>query len=174
MRKGELAGLKWANVDLEKGRLQVVNTLQRISGRGLVLGVPKTERSRRSIALSDAAVGLLHEVRGKQTIQKAEIADAWTQSGFVLTHQDGMPLDSEVVSKAFTKLVKEAGFPDLTMHGLRHTHATILLEQGVNPKVVSERLGHASVATTMDIYSHVLPDMQEKAAQAIDTVLASE
>jgi len=174
MRKGELAGLKWANVDLERGRLQVVNTLQRISGRGLVLGVPKTERSRRSIALSDAAVGLLHEVRGKQTIQKAEIADAWTQSGFVLTHQDGMPLDSEVVSKAFTKLVKEAGFPDLTMHGLRHTHATILLEQGVNPKVVSERLGHASVATTMDIYSHVLPDMQEKAAQVIDTVLASE
>ena len=178
MRKGELAGLKWANVDLGRGRLQVVNTLQRISGRGLVLGVPKTERSRRSIALSDAAVGLLHEVRGKQTIQKAEIADAWTQSGFVLTHPDGMPLDSEVVSKAFTKLVKEAGFPDLTMHGLRHTHATILLEQGVNPKVVSERLGHASVATTvattMDIYSHVLPDMQEKAAQAIDTVLASE
>ena len=174
MRKGELAGLKWANVDLEKGRLQVVNTLQRISGRGLVLGVPKTERSRRSIALSAAAVGLLHQVRGKQTIPKAEIADAWTQSGFVLTHQDGMPLDSEVVSKAFTKLVKEAGFPDLTMHGLRHTHATILLEQGVNPKVVSERLGHASVATTMDIYSHVLPDMQEKAAQAIDTVLASE
>ena len=172
MRKGELAGLKWANVDLGRGRLQVVNTLQRISGRGLVLGVPKTERSRRSIALSDAAVGLLHQVRGKQTIQKAEIADAWTQSGFVLTHPDGMPLDSEVVSKAFTKLVKEAGFPDLTMHGLRHTHATILLEQGVNPKVVSERLGHASVATTMDIYSHVLPDMQEKAAQAIDTVLA--
>ena len=172
MRKGELAGLKWANVDLERGRLQVVNTLQRISGRGLVLGVPKTERSRRSIALSDAAVGLLHEVRGKQTIQKAEIADAWTQSGFVLTHPDGMPLDSEVVSKAFTKLVKEAGFPDLTMHGLRHTHATILLEQGVNPKVVSERLGHASVATTMDIYSHVLPDMQEKAALAIDAALA--
>ena len=85
-----------------------------------------------------------------------------------------MPLDSEVVSKAFTKLVKEAGFSDLTMHGLRHTHATILLEQGVNPKVVSERLGHASVATTMDIYSHVLPDMQEKAAQAIDTVLSGK
>ena len=174
MRKGELAGLKWANVDLGRGRLQVVNTLQRISGRGLVLGVPKTERSRRSIALSDAAVGLLHEVRGKQTIQKAGIADAWTQSGFVLTHPDGMPLDSEVVSTAFTKLVKEAGFPDLTMHGLRHTHATILLEQGVNPKVVSERLGHASVATTMDIYSHVLPDMQEKAAQAIDSILSGK
>ena len=80
----------------------------------------------------------------------------------------------QFLCKAFTKLVKEAGFLDLTMHGLRHTHATILLEQGVNPKVVSERLGHASVATTMDIYSHVLPDMQEKAAQAIDTVLASE
>ena len=67
---------------------------------------------------------------------------------------------------------RRAGLPQLTIHGLRHTHATILLEQGVNPKVVSERLGHASVATTMDIYSHVLPDMQEKAALAIDAALA--
>ena len=84
--------------------------------------------------------------------QQLEISDAWTDSGYVFTDA--------------------AGLPKLTIHGLRHTHATILLEQGVNPKVVSERLGHASVATTMDIYSHVLPDMQEKAALAIDTALA--
>ena len=78
------------------------------------------------------------------------------------------------MSKAFTKLVKEAGFPDLTMHGLRHTHATILLEQGVNPTVVSERLGHASVATTMDIYSHVLPDMQDEFAKAVANLIKRE
>ncbi len=172
MRRGELAGLKWANVNLASKHLQVVNTLQRITGQGLMNGQPKTERSRRSIALSPDTVSLLHEIRGKQMTQQLEVADAWTDSGYVFTHPDGMPIDPNLATKAFKKMVTTSGLPKLTIHGLRHTHATILLEQGVNPKVVSERLGHASVATTMDIYSHVLPDMQEKAALAIDAALA--
>ena len=163
MRRGELAGLKWANVNLPNQQLQVVNTLQRITGQGLMNGQPKTERSRRSIALSPDTVALLHEIRGRQITQQLEVSDAWTDSGYVFTDASGMPVDPNVAT---------AGLPKLTIHGLRHTHATILLEQGVNPKVVSERLGHASVATTMDIYSHVLPDMQEKAALAIDAALA--
>jgi integrase len=172
MRRGELAGLKWANVNLASKHLQVVNTLQRITGQGLMNGQPKTERSRRSIALSADTVSLLHEIRGKQMTQQLEVADAWTDSGYVFTTGDGMPVDPNLATRAFKKMVTTAGLPKLTIHGLRHTHATILLEQGVNPKVVSERLGHASVATTMDIYSHVLPDMQEKAALAIDAALA--
>ena len=172
MRRGELAGLKWANVNLASKHLQVVNTLQRITGQGLMNGQPKTERSRRSIALSPDTVSLLHEIRGKQITQQLEVADAWTDSGYVFTHPDGMPIDPNLATRAFKKVVTTSGLPKLTIHGLRHTHATILLEQGVNPKVVSERLGHASVATTMDIYSHVLPDMQEKAALAIDAALA--
>ena len=104
--------------------------------------------------------------------QQLGIGDAWTDSGYVFTDAAGLPLDPNLMTRAFKKLVITAGLPKLTIHGLRHTHATILLEQGVNPKVVSERLGHASVATTMDIYSHVLPDMQEKAALAIDEALA--
>ena len=172
MRRGELAGLKWASVNLASKHLQVVNTLQRITGQGLMNGQPKTERSRRSIALSADTVSLLHEIRGKQITQQLEVADAWTDSGYVFTHPDGMPIDPNLATRAFKKVVTTSGLPKLTIHGLRHTHATILLEQGVNPKVVSERLGHASVATTMDIYSHVLPDMQEKAALAIDAALA--
>jgi integrase len=172
MRRGELAGLKWANVNLASKHLQVVNTLQRITGQGLMNGQPKTERSRRSIALSADTVSLLHEIRGKQMTQQLEVADAWTDSGYVFTTGDGMPVDPNLATRAFKKMVTTAGLPKLTINGLRHTHATILLEQGVNPKVVSERLGHASVATTMDIYSHVLPDMQEKAALAIDAALA--
>ncbi len=172
MRRGELAGLKWANVNLANKQLQVVNTLQRITGQGLVNGQPKTERSRRSIALSTDTVALLHEIRGKQMTQQLEVVDAWTDSGYVFTSADGMPVDPNLATRAFKKVLASAGLPKLTIHGLRHTHATILLEQGVNPKVVSERLGHASVATTMDIYSHVLPDMQEKAALAIDAALA--
>ena len=172
MRRGELAGLKWASVNLASKHLQVVNTLQRITGQGLMNGQPKTERSRRSIALSPDTVSLLHEIRGKQMTQQLQVADAWTDSGYVFTHPDGMPIDPNLATRAFKKVVATSGLPKLTIHGLRHTHATILLEQGVNPKVVSERLGHASVATTMDIYSHVLPDMQEKAALAIDAALA--
>ena len=172
MRRGELAGLKWANVNLPNQQLQVVNTLQRITGQGLMNGQPKTERSRRSIALSPDTVALLHEIRGRQITQQLEVSDAWTDSGYVFTDASGMPVDPNLATRAFKKVVATAGLPKLTIHGLRHTHATILLEQGVNPKVVSERLGHASVATTMDIYSHVLPDMQEKAALAIDAALA--
>ena len=172
MRRGELAGLKWANVNLANQQLQVVNTLQRITGLGLVNGQPKTERSISSIALSTDTVALLHEIRGKQMTQQLEVVDAWTESGYVFTSADGMPVDPNLATRAFKKVVASAGLPKLTIHGLRHTHATILLEQGVNPKVVSERLGHASVATTMDIYSHVLPDLQEEAALAIDAALA--
>jgi len=172
MRRGELAGLKWANVNLDNQQLQVVNTLQRITGQGLMNGQPKTERSRRSIALSVDTVALLHKIRGRQITQKLEVIDAWTDSGYVFTDASGMPVDPNRATRAFKKVVSTTGLPKLTIHGLRHTHATILLEQGVNPKVVSERLGHASVATTMDIYSHVLPDMQEKAALAIDAALA--
>mgnify|MGYP001282941538 FL=1 len=172
MRRGELAGLKWANVNLSNHQLQVVNTLQRITGQGLMNGQPKTERSRRSIALSADTVALLHEIRGRQITQQLEVSDAWTDSGYVFTDASGMPVDPNLATRALKKVVATAGLPKLTIHGLRHTHATILLEQGVNPKVVSERLGHASVATTMDIYSHVLPDMQEKAALAIDAALA--
>ena len=85
-----------------------------------------------------------------------------------------MPIDSNLVTRAFTKIIRKSGLGKLTIHGLRHTHATMLLEAGINPKVVSERLGHASVATTMDIYSHVLPDMQDQAALAIDLKLSKK
>jgi len=115
------------------------------------------------------SAALLHKIRGRQITQKLEVVDAWTDSGYVFTSGDGMPVDPNLATRA---VLASAGLPKLTLHGLRHTHATILLEQGVNPKVISERLGHASVATTMDIYSHVLPDMQEKAALAIDAALA--
>jgi integrase len=172
MRRGEMAGLKWSNVNLDTGKLKVVNTLQRITGQGLVNGLPKTERSRRSIAIGPDVIDLLHQIRGKQITQQLEIGDAWTDSGYVFTDAAGLPLDPNLMTRAFKKMVTRAGLPKLTIHGLRHTCATILMEKGISPKVVSERLGHASPAITMDIYSHVLPDMQEKAALAIDEALA--
>ena len=122
--------------------------------------------------MSPEAVALLHEIRGRQIGQQVEVAEAWQNTGYVFTRADGRPVDPNDVSKDFSELVKSSGLPHLTLHGLRHAHATLLLEAGINVKVVSERLGHTSIAITLDIYSHVLPGIQEAAALALDAKLA--
>lgn len=172
MRRSELCGLKWENVDLIRGRLSVVRTLQRIAGTGLVEGQPKTARSRRSVALSPQAVNLLHTIRGRQMEHQLEAGPVWQNNGYVLTQVDGRPMNPIKVSQEFTGIVREAGLPHLTLHGLRHAHATLLLSRGIHPKVVSERLGHSNIAVTMDTYSHVIPGIQEQAALALDEILA--
>jgi integrase len=172
MRRSELTGLRWANVDFATSRLSVVETLQRITGRGLVVGQPKTARSRRSIALSPEAVKVLESIRDCQITQRLLQADAWTSTGYVFTRPDGRPVIPDDISQDFQTIVQKAGLPHLTLHGLRHAHATILLTAGVHPKVVSERLGHSNIAVTMDTYSHVLPGLQEAAAHTVDRCLA--
>ena len=172
MRRSELAGLKWDHVDLVGGRISVVSTLQRIPGHGLVDGQPKTSRSRRSIALYQEAVGVLHEIRGRQIESRLAIGELWRQKGYVFTQADGSPIDPESVTKDFCAIVRKAHLPHLTLHGLRHAHATLALTAHVNPKIVSERLGHSSIAVTMDIYSRVLPGMQAEAAQAVEDLLS--
>ena len=171
LRRSELFGLKWDAVDLANGNLQVVRTLQRITGFGVVEGQPKTPRSRRSIDLAPAAVALLHDVRGVQMQSRLDYGDLWENTGYVFTQLNGSPMDPDMISKQFPKIVKAHGLPHLTFHGLRHAHATMALTAGVNPKIVSERLGHSSVAVTMDIYSHVLPGMQAEAALAVEQLL---
>jgi integrase len=171
MRRSELAGLKWSNVDLVNGALSVVNTLQRIPGRGLVDGQPKTNRSRRLISLTPDSVALLHGVRGNQIERSWDYGELWQNTGYVFTQEDGSPIDPESVTRDFCAIVRKSGLPHLTFHGLRHCHATLALTAGVNPKTVADRLGHSSVATTMDVYSHVLPSVQAEAAQAVQDLL---
>jgi integrase len=168
MRRSELCGLKWENVDLLTSRASVVQTLQRIKGHGLVEGQPKTARSRRSIALSPQAVDLLHAVRGRQIEQQLEVGPLWQNTGYVFTQSTGTPVIPGHVTQDFANIIRKAGLPYLTLHGLRHAHATLLLTARVHPKVVSERLGHSNIAITMDIYSHVLPGLQEEAALVLD------
>ena len=172
MRRSELAGLKWESVDLTNGMLSVVRTLQRIPGHGLVEGQPKTARSRRSIELAPETIVLLHGIRGRQIEQSLEAGELWQHLGFVFTQLDGTPIDPESVSRDFCAIVRRSGLPHLTLHGLRHGHATLALTAGMNPKVVSERLGHSTIAMTMDTYSHVLPGLQAEAALAVEQLLA--
>lgn len=173
LRRSELMGLRWQNVDLEAGRISIVETLQRISGKGLVQGQPKTPRSRRSVALAPDAVGLLHSVRGRQIEQRIAAGSAWKNTGFVFTQLDGAPVDPELVTHDFANIVRKVGLPHLTFHGLRHAYASLMVLSGASPKVVSDRLGHSSIAVTMDIYCHLFPGMQEQAALGVENVLAS-
>jgi len=172
LRRGEVFGLKWDAVDLEGSTLSVTRTLQRISGRGLVEGQPKTPRSRRNIDLAPGALALLDDVRAAQVGNRLEYGDFWQDTGHVFTHLNGSPIDPDYISKRFAKLVRASGLPHLTFHGLRHAHATLAFVAGVSPKTISERLGHASIAITMDIYAHVLPGMGADAALAVERLLA--
>lgn len=168
LRRSELCGLKWEHVDLMRGRLSVVRTLQRITGYGLVEGQPKTQKSRRSIALSPEAIDILHAIRNQQMAQQLEAGPVWQSTGYVFTQIDGSPLAPDMISKDFCAFVRKAGLPHLTFHGLRHAHATLLLTDGVHLKIVSERLGHSNIAITADTYSHVLPGLQEQAVLGLD------
>ena len=115
----------------------------------------------------------LREIRTRQLENRLAAGPLWQDNGLVFCQTNGKSIHPNKVSNDFTKIVREAGLPHLTLKGLRHAHATLLLAAGVHPKIVSERLGHSNISVTMDIYSHVMPGMQETAAQAIDERLAS-
>ena len=172
LRRSEVLALRWPEVDIERGTLRVVAGLHRINGKGLALLPTKTARSRRQVSITQDVADVLRQIRGYQMVQRMELGELWQNSGFVFTDQLGNPLDPNRVSKAFAKLRTQAALKGLRFHDLRHTHASLMLSAGVHPKVVSERLGHASIAITMDTYSHVLPGIQEEAAERFSRLLA--
>jgi integrase len=171
LRRGEILGLRWCDVDLEGRRLTVAQSLEQTVAGGLKFKAPKTKRSRGTIALSLALVEELQTYRARQATERLALGMGRDPAGLVFTSIDGAPLRPDGVTWRFAKLVNQAGVRRISFHGLRHTHATDLLRAGVHPKIASERLGHSSVATTLDIYSHALPGLQEEAAQRIDAAL---
>jgi integrase len=164
-RRGEALGLKWPDVDLDNGKVSIQHSLQRLKGQGLQLQPPKSVKSRRSIALDVDTIQMLRKHRGGQLLEQVRLDGAYEDRGFVFPGPLGGPLDPSVLTRTFEKLVKKAGFHDIRLHDLRHFHATLMLQQGANPKVVQERLGHSSFSVTMDTYSHVVPGLQEQAVK---------
>ncbi len=171
MRRGELLGLQWDDVDFERGTLAVRRTLSRGKGGSWELGTPKTTSGRRSIALPPSVVESLKRHRVQQLERRLALGPVWQDHGFVFTNAIGGPLHVNSLVARFGKLVAAAGVPRIRFHDLRHTSATLLLAQGVHPKIVQERLGHANIAMTLDRYSHVTMDMQRDAADALDATL---
>jgi integrase len=161
MREGELLALEWPDVDFAGAALSVRRTLEEIGGH-LRLKEPKTAKSRRRIDLPVVALDALHEHR------KRMLAEGHAAAPVFCDTDGGHLRRPNVARRSFQPLMKAAGVPTIRFHDLRHTAATMLLLQGVHPKVVSERLGHADVVITLGTYSHVLPTMQREAAAQLD------
>jgi integrase len=171
LRQGELLGLKWDDIDLEAGALQVRRALITAKG-GPRLAAPKTKGSRRRVSLTAAAAEALKGHLERQVEEIDRAGSLWQENGLVFASETGAPLDRRgITSRRFKPLLKRAGLPHFRFHDLRHTCATLLLTKNVNPKVVSEMLGHSSIAITLDTYPHVLPNMQDSAARALEEAL---
>jgi integrase len=167
MRRGEALGLRWSDVDLDAGRLSIVQTITTVRDK-MVITPPKTARSRRSVSLDPETVAALREHRRKQNEERLRAGEVWSGEGdFVFTDELGRPVHPSALSRLFTSYVRRADLPAIRLHDLRHTYATVALGAGVHPKIVSERLGHATTAVTLDLYSHVTPTIDAEAAALV-------
>jgi integrase len=172
-RQGELLGLKWEDIDLDRGLLQVRRTLSGTNGGEPVFGDPKTAKGRRSVKLTARAVEALKKHRERQLEECKEVAGLWQNHGLVFPTQVGTPMSRQnLVARSFKPLLKRVGLPEIRFHDLRHTCATLMLAVGANPKVAQETLGHANVTITLDTYSHLLPNMQDEVAEKVNELLS--
>jgi len=170
-RRGEALGLRWTDVTLDDSRVLISRQLLDVGYR-LVEGPPKTARGFRSVALDPDTVHLLRRHRTRQVEERLAWGKAYRDQDLVFARENGEPIHPDHASKHFAHLVAGTGRPRIRLHDLRHTHASVLLRSGVQPKVVSDRLGHSSIAITLDTYSHVLPSTDAEAARAIGDLLA--
>ena len=171
MRQGELLALKWDDVDLERGLLRVRRTLTH-ADKAFVLGEPKTKNSRRTIMLTTSAVAALRVHLSRQLEEIERMGSLYQPGGLIFATEAGTIINpSNLRNRSLKPLLKRAGLRAIRFHDLRHTCATLLLKQGVNPKFVQELLGHADISLTLNTYSHVLPDMGDAAAGGMDAAL---
>lgn len=171
MRRGEILALRWADIDAPRETAHVRRTLQPTAA-GLIFSEPKTRRSRRAVALPRFLQPFFERRAESQHEQRKLAAEHWNDLDLVIDNGLGCPLNPDSLSSSWRRLVKQHGFPHVRFHDLRHAHATLMLLKGVHPKIVSERLGHASIGITLDTYSHVLPSMQTEAAEAFDELFS--
>ncbi len=171
LREGELFGLRWSDLDWEKKHLRVQRQLQWIQGKGMVFTEPKTASGKRMIVLSTGMIAKLREHLNYQQMERVSAGNRWQENDLLFPSTLGTPMDPSNMYKDFKDTLRKAGLPDIRFHDLRHTAATLMLQQGTHPKIVQERLGHSDISLTLNTYSHVLPSMQEEAAEKMDEIL---
>jgi integrase len=171
-RRSELLGLSWRHIDFLYSQISIERGLHWTKNEGYVLTQPKSAKSRRTIALPPSLTLLLKTYKEKQEYARVLVGKPLTEDDLVFAHPDGSPLFPNTVSRAWGLLAKKAGVKVIRFHDARHSHATLLLRQGAHPRVVQERLGHSTIATTLDVYSHVTPGIQEAVAARFDEAMS--
>jgi integrase len=180
LRRGELLGLRWRDIDLNAGVLHVRQTVGRVYDRDtnskrktkLIFSEPKTEKSRRTIPIPDTCLTALRHHKARQAEEKLLLGQGYQDHGLVFAQADGRLIDPHSLNLYFSQALKRAGLPAIRLHDARHTYATWLLEQNISPKVVQPMLGHSSISVTLDIYSHVSLELEKQAAAKLNAVLA--
>lgn len=172
MRRSELLALCWDDIDLDLAQVSVVRTIHQLRDRTIVFRAPKTAKGRRTVALPPSAALMLREHREKQEAIRASLGKALQGSDLVFSQPDGRPLLPDTATHAWIKLTRHTGLAGVRLHDARHSHASLMLKAGIHPKVVQERLGHASIQITLDTYSHITPGLQAAAAERFDQELA--
>ena len=178
LRRGELLGLRWKDVDVTAGVLHVRQTLVRIYNRDegegrktrLDFQEPKSEKSRRSVPIPDACLAALKRHKAHQAEEKLLLGQEYLDQGLVFAQADGTPIDPRSMNLYFTQALQRSGLSGIRLHDARHSFATWMLEQGVSPKVVQTMLGHSSIGVTLDVYSHVSLELEKQAAAKLNAV----
>lgn len=170
MRRGEVLGLRWRDVDFDAGKLSVRQTLTRPAGKP-VIGEPKTERSRRTMSVDPATMAVLRRQRATQAAERLQWGSAYQDQDLVFAREDGAPVNPETLGRVMRRVAGAAGLPHIRVHDLRHGYATQALTARVNPRTVADRLGHARVNVTLDTYSHVLPEVEEAEALRVAEII---
>lgn len=166
MQRGEALGLRWSDLDLDAARLRVVQTIIQTRSN-VMIGEPKTLQGRGPIALDKGTIAVMREHRRRMLEERMLIGPDFNDQGLVFHQPDGSWLHPDAVSEMFLRRVRRYGLERLTLHGLRHTWATLALEAGIHPRVVQERLGQSFVAITLGMYSHVGPTLHDEAADTV-------
>jgi integrase len=166
MRRGEVLGLRWRDLDIDAGRASMRQTVIAVKHTAM-LGTPKTAKGRRTVTLDRGTVAALREHRKRQAAERLLMGAGWRADDLVFCHVDGTMLHPERFTRGFSKAVRRLGLPTIRLHDLRHGWATLALQAGVHPKVVQERLGHANIGITLDTYSHVVAGLHEDAAEQV-------
>ncbi|OPX90294.1 MAG: putative prophage phiRv2 integrase [Pelotomaculum sp. PtaB.Bin104] len=168
LRRGELMGLEWQDVDFDKKTLEIRQSSQYLPGKGVFTKSPKNESSERLLSLPPFLIDLLRQYRRQQSEDRLKVGDLWQGSDRLFTTWDGRPMHPDTPTRWFSKFIKKHGLPHLPFHGIRHTAATMLINQGLPAKSISGRLGHADIGTTMNIYGHYLKSADREAADRLE------